>query len=196
MSHHRANILLFSTCAHFRRVPETVHPDTWWERWRAGTWSCTRGPRHTRHLPSSVSWSNTWSGSWSNSHPGSRPSTGSGSRSNPRSNSRPDPRTISRTISRAVSGTTTFTASSARYAPAFCLCLAHIHTASLNDKSSELKCGTIAYNSFWCDSVDVQCSSSHWSHVAIVKIPVLSNPHTHPPAYKLHVNDGKLWLRL
>ena len=114
----------FFTCAHFRRVPETVHPVAWCERR-----PYPRDPRLTWHLPASISWSyswaRSWSDPWSNSHPGSRPgpwpNTRSGSRTNSRSSPSTDPHN-SRTNSRANSRTTTYTASSTRYTPASCLC--------------------------------------------------------------------------
>lgn len=110
--------------SHNRRIPETVHPDPWWEWCSADTWPCPWKPRPTWHLSGSVSWSNaragswpgTWSDSWSNSHPGSRSGTDS--------DSRPSPRANSGTLPRAA----TSTASSTRYAFPFCGCSPHVHT--------------------------------------------------------------------
>lgn len=101
VSTQRTSFLLFFTCTHFRRVPETVHPDTWWE------------------LSNSISWSTPCARSWSYSHPGSSP------RPTSDSNTTPDP-TNPRTLSR-----TPYPTSSTRYDPAFSCCLIHIHTPCL-----------------------------------------------------------------
>lgn len=153
------NTELTSCCfSHNRRLPETVHSDPWWEWWSADTWSCPREPRPTWHLPSSISWSNSWAGSWSdswsNSHPCSSscpwPRTGSVPRPIPRPH--PWSRSDHRTISRA----TTYTASSARYASTFSLCLLHIHTHRMICRQS-----WHVYFLVWL--VDVQYSTSKWS---------------------------------
>lgn len=63
------------SCDHFRRLPETMHPNTRREWRRADTWPSPRESWHTFHLPTAISCSTySWpraNSSWSYSYSGS-----------------------------------------------------------------------------------------------------------------------------